>query len=81
MADKNRFSVSLKDSFDQAQCLDVRERIATLPGVTNVHFMPQGCFGIDLRRIWVDIAPGSIAAEQILKMAEVKAVKKGLNFD
>ena len=81
MPDRNTHSISLKDSFDQAQCLDTRARIAALPGVTNVHFMPEGCFGMDLRRIWADIAPGSAAADEIRKMPEVKAVKKGVNFD
>ena len=75
------YSISLKDEFDSAACLDVRQRIAALPGVTNVHFMPEGCFGIDVRRIWADIAPGSSAAKDIRKMPEIKAVKKGVNFD
>jgi len=75
------YSVSLKDEFDGAACLDARGRIGKVAGVTAMHSVPQGCFGIDFHRLWVDVEPGSSAIDEIRRMPEVKTVKWGLNFD
>ena len=74
------YSISLKDEFDTAACLDVRARIGKIPGVTAMRSVPEGCFGIDMYRVWVDVAPGSAAIDEIHRMPEVRMVKKGHDF-
>lgn len=76
----NIHSISLKDEFDHAACLAARERIAAVKGVSNVRYLPQGCFGIDVHRIWVDIEPNSGAAGEISRMPEVRNIASGPNF-
>lgn len=76
----NNLSISLKDDFDHAACLAASARIQALPGVSNVRYLPQGCFGIDVYRIWAEVAPGSGAEEKIAAMPEVKAVARGYIF-
>lgn len=77
----NTHSVTLKDTFSHAACLDARRRIEAVKGVSSVSYLPQGCFGIDVYRMWVDIEPGSNAAEEIRKLAEVRAITKGFVFE
>lgn len=74
------YSISLKDEFDVAACFDARARIGKVAGVTAMRALPQGCFGIDPHRLWVDVEPGSAAVDEIRRMPEVRIVKKGHNF-
>lgn len=76
-----RYSVSLREEFDAAACLDARERIAKIAGVAATFSFPQGCFGIDPHRVWVDIEAGSAAVDELRRLPEVKTVKKGPQFD
>lgn len=76
----NNYSISLKRDFDHAACLEARERIAAMRGVSNIRYLPQGCFGIDVHRLWVEIDPASDAPAKISRMDEVRAVAKGYVF-
>ena len=81
MSDKKTMSVTLKEEFNDQQCMKAMEKIQKMDGVLNTHFLPQGCFGIDHHRLWVDYDSQHDISDKIIKMPEVKKVNPGHNFD
>ena len=63
--------ISLKDEFNQQQCLDTMQRVQATPGVIAASFEPEGCFGLNLHKIFVVTQAGSQAPAKIAALPGV----------
>ena len=68
-------SISLRDEFNEEQCLDALTRIRSVPGVTIAGFHAVGCYAQNPHKITVFTEQHSGALDEIKKLSEVKSIE------